>query len=177
MAISRKTSFALCLASAALFGACGDDDNGGTPDAATGGADARPADGGAGMTFNVTLTKAEEVPVCASAGANATGMATVTIAADGSSIQVSNFTYSGLSGNATMAHIHFGAIGAMGGVVLPFTSVTSPINQTFTSANYTAPAGAPVTWDAFVAAARQGMSYLNVHTQACGPGEIRGQID
>jgi hypothetical protein len=163
----------MCLAAAALV-ACGDDDGGGTPDANPGGPDAA-----AGTTFTVPLTRAEEVPACAAGGANAMGNATVTINGDGmSATVVVNITYQGLSGAATLGHIHFGNTGAMGNVVLGFTSLASPINQTFTSANYTAAAGAPTTYADFITQLKSGgKAYINIHTQACPGGEIRGQID
>jgi hypothetical protein len=173
---------------ALAFTACGDDDdNGGTVDArpstadaaAGGGADARPSDAGAGTTFNVTLAPAQEVPTCANAGATATGSAVVTVSADNSMIVVSNLTYMNLSGPATLGHIHSGASGAMGPAVLNFgtgAALTSPINKTFTSADYTAATGAPADFAAFVTALKAGQAYLNIHTGMCGSGEIRGQI-
>lgn len=135
--------------------------------------------GGMAKVFQVTLTKAAEPTACATAGATATGSATVTIDAAGSSIAVTNFTFTGLSGAATMAHIHSGAAGTNGNVVLNFGATpTSPVNKTFTAADYpaTPPAGAPANFAAFVTAMKAGQSYINVHTSNCGGGEIRGQI-
>ena len=173
--MTRKTSLVMCLAAAALFSCGDDDDGGGTPDAMTGG----PDGGGNVTTYTVPLTRAEEVPACANGGASAAGMATVTVTGDGASatIAVSNFTYTGLSGAATLGHIHSGDTGVMGGVVLTFTSLTSPITQTFTSANYTAAAGAPPNYADFVTQLKAGNAYLNIHTAMCPGGEIRGQID
>lgn len=172
--MTRKTRLVVCLVAAALM-SCGDDDDGGTPDANTGGADAAAN----ATTYTVPLTRAEEVPTCANGGASAAGMATVIVTGDGATatIQVMNLTYTGLSGAATLGHIHFGDTGAMGGVVLPFTAVTSPINQTFTSANYTAAAGAPVDFASFITQLKAGNAYINIHTAMCPGGEIRGQID
>jgi hypothetical protein len=137
--------------------------------------------GGTGMakTFTITLAKANEAPPCATAGAAATGSATVTINAADSVITVSNFIYTGLSGAATMAHIHSGATGVAGPIVLNFgTTLTSPINKTFTAADYPSapPTGAPANFAAFIAAMDAGQTYMNVDTTACGAGEIRGQI-
>jgi hypothetical protein len=101
----------------------------------------------------------------------------VTVAGDGSSIAVSNFTYSGMSGAVTLGHIHFGTSAAAGPVVLPFSSLTSPINQTFTASDYVAASGAPANFAAFVTMLRAGgAAYLNLHTAACGGGEVRGEI-
>ena len=125
------------------------------------------------LTFNVPLTK----EACPGAGPNATGAATVTIAADSSSL-TATVTYSGLSGEPTASHIHFGPSGSAGPVVLPFSGpLTSPFSKTFTPADYVAANGAPPDFAAFVVAVRAGgVAYVNVHTAACKPGEIRGEI-
>jgi hypothetical protein len=181
----NTTKLMVLVGTAALFAACGGDDNGGGPaDASTGGAaDASTGgtpDAAAGATtYTVSLTRAMEIPACASGGANASGMATVMIPADNASIVVSNFTYTGLSGTATLGHIHSGATGVAGPVVLNFgtgAALTSPINKTFVAADYVAATGAPANFAAFVTALKAGNAYLNIHTSACGPGEIRGQI-
>jgi hypothetical protein len=162
-----------------LAAGCGDDDdNGRLVDAATIDT-APPIDvGAAPTTFEVPLTTAEEVPVCASAGATAMGMATITISADDTTITV-NLTFSGLSGDATAAHIHAGPAGMAGPPIFTFANLTSPVNATFTAADYPdpPPAEAPADFAAAIAAMKAGMTYVNVHTDACMPGEIRGQID
>ncbi|HET9596595.1 MAG TPA: CHRD domain-containing protein [Anaeromyxobacteraceae bacterium] len=128
-------------------------------------------------TFTVALSPANETPPCTSAGASATGTATVTIAADNSSVKV-DATYSGLSGPATLGHIHSGDSTKAGPVVLPFKApLTSPFSQTLTAADYVAATGAPPDFAAFVTALKAGgAGYVNFHTAACGPGEIRGEI-
>ena len=114
---------------------------------------------------------------CMNAGGSATGTATVTINPAGTTIAVTDFTYSGLSAAASAAHIHFGATGSNGPVVLPFGNVASPINQTFTAGDYIVPATGPQTFAAFVTEMKAGHSYLNIHTSTtCPDGEIRGQI-
>jgi hypothetical protein len=131
-------------------------------------------------TFTVPLTTGEEVPVCDAAGASATGNATVIVNDDEDRVTVTNLTWSGLSGPSTMAHIHFGAPGVAGPVVLDLgTDPTSPVNATFTAADFPSPApeGAPGTFDDFLDAMFDGDTYINVHTAACPSGEIRGQID
>jgi CHRD domain len=148
----------------------------GTPDAAT--ADAAAADAGQAKTFTVTLSAAKEVPACPAAGPSAAGTATVTVSADNSKIELS-LSYSGLSGAPSAGHIHVGAVGASGSVVLPFGgTLESPIVRTLTAANYNgAAAGAPATFAAFIDLLKAGGSYLNLHTAACAPGEIRAQIN
>jgi CHRD domain len=128
-------------------------------------------------TSNVPLTPGVETPICPSAGASASGTATILVASDNSSI-TSTVTYSGLSGEATAAHIHFGKAGVAGPVVLPFSgSLSSPFTKTFTAADYVAAAGAPPDFPSFVIVLNAGgAAYLNVHTAACKPGEVRGDI-
>jgi CHRD domain-containing protein len=127
--------------------------------------------------FNIALTPQGETPPCADAGVNATGTAKVTIAADNSNVVV-DVTYSGLSGPATASHIHSGTAAAPGPVVLPFSApLDSPFSKTLTASDYTPATGAPPDFATFVTALRAGgAGYVNVHTNACKPGEIRGEI-
>jgi CHRD domain len=150
-----------CLALAGLLG-CSDD----------------TSNGQGTKTFNLTLTPANETPPCADAGTAATGTANIVVAADNSSIAVTE-TYSGLSGPPTMAHFHSGTSAAAGPIVLPFTVglTSSPFSQTFTATDYVAAPGAPADFPTFVTALRAGgAAYTNIHTEACKPGEIRAEI-
>jgi hypothetical protein len=125
---------------------------------------------------NFGLTTSDEVPVCPAAAPGAQGTGNVTIAPDDSSITVT-VNYSGLSGPATAAHVHAGKPGVAGPVVLPFKGdLNSPINKTFTSADYVAAPNAPPDFPSFVQSLKNGEAYVNVHSAACKPGEIRGQI-
>ncbi len=74
--------------------------------------------------------------------------------------------YSGLSGPATAAHIHGPADpGANAGIVVPFTgNLDSPIK------------GSATLTDAQIAQLEAGKWYVNIHTEANKPGEIRGQL-
>jgi hypothetical protein len=127
-------------------------------------------------TFQVALSPGAESTPCPGAGPGATGTATIAVAPDRSSISAT-VSYSGLSGDPTASHIHFGPAGAAGPVVLPFGApLSSPFSKTFTSADYVAAEGAPPDFAAFVTALEAGNAYVNVHTAACKPGEIRGQI-
>lgn len=173
----HRSGLVACLALAALVGACGDDDDGGNNN----GVDAPPGSGSpdasAAQTFGFSLTKGAEKPtVCATAGANAGGTASVMLNAAGTEITVmANFN--GLSAAATMGHIHYGGEDDAGPPVLFFdTPVTTPINKTFTASDYTQGTGAPATFAAFVTELRAGKAYINIHTSSCHAGEIRGQI-
>ncbi len=121
--------------------------------------------------FGGPLTGAQEVPAVVTA---ATGEGTAVISPDGSTITYI-VTYSGLSGAAAAAHIHTGAAGVAGGVILPLTVSASPMVGTLTAANFT-PSGAITTFAQAVAALKAGNTYFNIHTAANPGGEIRGQI-
>ena len=125
----------------------------------------------AGDAYFADLNGAQENPPVATA---ATGKGTVVISADGSTITYL-VTYSGLSGTVNAAHIHTGAVGANGGVILPLTASASPMVGTLTAANFSA-SGSVTTFAQAVAAIRAGTTYFNLHTAANPGGEIRGQI-
>ena len=74
--------------------------------------------------------------------------------------------YSGLSGPATAAHIHGPADpGANAGIVVPFSgNLASPIK------------GSATLTDAQIAQLEGGKWYVNIHTEANKPGEVRGQL-
>ena len=121
--------------------------------------------------FGGPLSGAQEVPPVVTA---ATGEGTAVVSPDGSTITYI-VTYSGLSGAAVAAHIHTGAAGVAGGVILPLTVSASPMVGTLTAANFT-PSGAITTFAQAVAALKAGNTYFNIHTAAHPGGEIRGQI-
>jgi CHRD domain-containing protein len=73
--------------------------------------------------------------------------------------------FSGLTGPATAAHIHMGAKGVSGPVVVP---LCGPCKATVSK---TVPVAASV-----VAAIKKGKAYVNVHTAKYPNGEIRGQL-
>ena len=117
------------------------------------------------------LTGAQEVPAVVT---TATGQGTAVISADGSTITYI-ITYSGLSGTVNASHIHTGAAGVAGGVILPIVPGPSPMSGTLTATNFTA-SGSVTTFTQAVAAIRAGTTYFNLHTTANPGGEIRGQI-
>lgn len=113
-----------------------------------------------GSAGGVKLSGAQEVPAVTTMAAGA-GMITVT--ADKS--VSGSITTSGVEGKA--AHIHQGAAGANGPVVVPLTKTGD--------ATWSVPAGAKLT-DAQYAAYMAGGMYVNVHSAANPGGEIRGQL-
>jgi hypothetical protein len=107
----------------------------------------------------VTLAGANEVPPVMT---SATGEGTIAIADDGS--VSGSVTTKGVQGTA--AHIHMGAVGKNGPVIVPFTKDGD---------TYKAPAGAKLTADQ-MNAFKAGELYFNVHSAANPGGEIRGQL-
>ncbi len=112
-----------------------------------------------GDSNKVTLTGANEVPAVTTA---ATGTGSIVIASDGS--VTGSITVTGMA--PTMGHIHQGAVGINGPVIVPFTQNGNV---------FTAPAGAKLT-EAQLAAYRAGNLYVNVHSAAHPTGEIRAQL-
>jgi hypothetical protein len=113
-------------------------------------------------TYEATLAGSSEVPANPSTG---TGKAEVQV--DPSSYKLKwKVNYSGLSGPATMGHIHGPAAPtANAGVQVPFTDVTKPTisgEAQLTPAQY-----------ADLAA---GLYYVNIHSAQFPGGEIRGQL-
>ena len=109
---------------------------------------------------SVTLSGANEVPPVAT---SATGSGTVTVAAD--CTVKARITVSGMQ--PTAAHIHAGAAGANGKVIVPFTRQG---DNTFV-----APDNAKLDAEG-CAAYKAGQTYVNVHSDAHKPGEIRAQL-
>jgi hypothetical protein len=114
----------------------------------------------ASNSIQVTLSGAQEVPPVTTA---ASGFGTISVGADKS--VSGSVTTSGVVGVA--AHIHDGAPGKNGPVIVPMTKTSDntwaiPAGSRFSDAQY----------DAFKA----GNTYINVHSAANKGGEIRGQL-
>lgn len=108
----------------------------------------------------VTLTGANEVPAV---DTTAVGTATITVNAD-HTVEV-KVIVQGMT--PTASHIHLGAAGTNGPVVVPFTKAADY--------EFIAPSGARLTeeqWSAY----KNGNLYVNVHSAKHPGGEIRGQI-
>ena len=107
----------------------------------------------------VALSGDQEVPPVKAEGK---GSGTITVADDGA--VSGSVTTTGVKG--TMAHIHQGAAGTNGPVIVPFTKDGD---------TYKAPAGAKLTPDQ-MKEFKAGNLYFNVHTDANKGGEVRGQL-
>jgi len=114
--------------------------------------------GGGGQ--HVTLTGANEVPPVQT---GATGTGTVAVNSD-KTVKV-DLKVEGM--NPTAAHIHMGAQGANGGVIVPLEKKG---DHEFVSKE-----GAKLT-DEQYAAYKAGNTYVNVHSEAHKGGEIRAQL-
>ncbi len=111
------------------------------------------------VNFEATLSGSEEVPVRITP---ATGTATATLdtATNFFSLQ---YTFSGLLGAQTDAHIHGGARGTNGGVLFPLGL------------------GSPNSFSTFLTDLQEsrllaGLWYVNIHSTVFPAGEIRGQL-
>lgn len=130
-------------------------------------------------TYTAQLAAANEVPANASTG---TGTATFTV--NGTTV---NYTidYQNLTGGPTASHIHVGAPGVAGPVVVPFsglpTTTSGTFSGSFTAADVKAGTSGSTTINAgnlgdLINAFKSGNAYANVHTQTNAGGEIRGPI-
>ena len=106
-------------------------------------------------------------------------------------------TYSGLQGNVTQSHIHFGKRGVNGGIsmwlcqtplaVAPAVSADAPtcpqagtVTGELDATDVIGPTGqliGPGEFNEILAAMRAGHAYANVHSTLVGTGEIRAQIN
>jgi hypothetical protein len=106
------------------------------------------------------LTGDQEVPPVTSP---AKGVGTIAVASDGS--VSGSVTTTDLVG--TMAHIHSGAAGVNGPVIIPLTKTSDNV--------WSVPPGAKLTPEQ-LAAFKAGALYVNVHSDAHKGGEIRAQL-
>lgn len=111
-------------------------------------------------SVKVTLSGDQEVPPVKTAGS---GSGTIVVGADKS--VSGSVTTTGVPGLA--AHIHVGAAGRNGPVIIPLIKTADNV--------WSVPAGARLT-DAQHENYKAGELYINVHTKAYKGGEVRGQI-
>jgi len=111
-------------------------------------------------TGPLKLTGDQEVPPVTTA---AGGVSSIRIAADGA--VSGDVKTTGVDG--TMAHIHTGAKGVNGPVIVPLAKTADGV--------WSVPAGAKLTPEQ-LAAYKSGGLYVNVHSDAHKGGEIRAQL-
>lgn len=131
--------------------------------------------------FRATMNAANEPGGVTS---NGTGTADYTV--DGGTVSFT-VTFSGLSANANMAHIHVGPAGVNGTVAVSFTQLVphatdGGFSGSFTAANVltaSIPDGGigvdAGDYNGLLQLMRAGETYTNIHTTAYTGGEIRGQ--
>jgi hypothetical protein len=162
---------AVVLGGAVVVGtltSCDDDDN----NAVTGVGGTGGTTGGTGgtggsanvSTFNMTLTGGQEVPVNTSP---ATGSVQVQLNRSTGAVTVTG-TFSGLTADATVAHIHGPA--AEGQTAPPLITLTIP-NATAGSVTGTGTMSNVQMNDML-----GGMTYVNIHSSTYPDGEIRAQV-
>jgi len=146
-----------------------------------------------GEHIQATLSGYEEVPVVSTV---ATGEFSAMISPDDQFIDY-EFSYTGLQGTVTQAHIHVAQLSVNGSIVIWLCQTATNIGPagtptctpgsgsftgTITTANVVAatnPASQQIAAGELaevIAAMRAGAAYVNVHTNLSGGGEIRGQI-
>jgi predicted small secreted protein len=115
--------------------------------------------GTGGDRNRVALSGSQEVPPVPT---SASGAGTITVKPDGT--VSGSVTTTGIT--STVAHIHTGAPGTNGPVIIPLAKAGE---------TYTVPPGAKLT-DAQMSSYRQGNLYVNVHSAKYPGGEIRAQM-
>lgn len=153
------------LAALTIGGECDDDDD--------------PTGPGLGGEFDATLTGAAERPDPVTT--DASGSATVDVDEDGGSfeVEVEDIT------DVTLAHIHVGDANTAGpiavelfnagGTPVSFTDRATLASGTFDESDID-PASGVTTMEELIEEMEAGNTYVNVHTSANPPGEIRGQL-
>jgi hypothetical protein len=136
-------------------------------------------------SFHASLSGYEEVPALSVAGM---GTFSANLSKGGQSLTFS-LQYTGLTGDATAAHIHLGQPAVAAGVIAFLcggggqaacpTGTSGTVTGTIDASHVIGPEAqgiAPGEFAELLAALRAGVGYVNVHTAAFPPGEIRGQI-
>ncbi|HUQ72449.1 MAG TPA: CHRD domain-containing protein [Planctomycetaceae bacterium] len=129
--------------------------------------------------FTASLTGGAEVPPVAT---NATGSASFTfLSVLDTELLVTVRTNTRLSSRVTGAHIHTGAVGVAGPIVLDFSNGsivnTAILGININSAAHLSGSLAGQTLSDLRELMTTGDTYINVHTSTNPSGEIRGQIE
>lgn len=141
------------------------------------------------LPFVATLRGFDEVPAVTSFG---TGLFTATLSEDLTELTY-ELQFGGLSGEVLQAHIHLAQPNVNGGIMLflctnlgngpvdtPLCPESGSVSRTVGAADIVGGAaaqGQPAgNFFRFQRALRQGMGYVNVHSDRFPGGEIRGQV-
>ena len=116
--------------------------------------------GALSQELKLVLSGSQEIPPVTT---TATGTATIAVNAD--KTVTGNATIAGMA--VTVAHIHDGAAGTNGPIILPLVKTADNV--------WSVPPGARLS-DAQYESYKAGKLYFNIHSEAHRSGEIRGQI-
>jgi hypothetical protein len=121
-------------------------------------------------TFVAVLNSDEEVPHCAAATAAARGTFVAHVVDEATGTVEWRLVANNLPGNIVAAHIHVAPKGVPGPVVQATPPTPGEENGVVSTGTFSNPA--------LVAAIRANPDnyYVNVHTNVCPPGVIRGQL-
>jgi CHRD domain len=122
------------------------------------------------QTFVAVLNSDEEVPHCAAATHAARGVFVAHVVDEATGTVEWKLVANNLPGNIVAAHIHVAAKGVPGPVVQATAPTPGAENGVVGTGTFSNPA--------LVAAIRANPDnyYVNVHTNVCPPGVIRGQL-
>jgi CHRD domain-containing protein len=132
------------------------------------------------VSYAASLSGANEVPAVTSSG---TGTFTATL--DENNVLTYNLTFTGLTSNSILAHIHGPASTTVSsGVLVDFNNAAAGRIITFGSPSGTGSGtidlklaiNANVSGDSLRKLLDLGLTYVNVHTTVNQGGEIRGQV-
>jgi flagellar capping protein FliD len=128
-------------------------------------------------TFTADLTGAAERPTPVTT--TATGTATFTATTTGSTTTITySVTVTGLSGPATLAHIHGPADeNNAAGPIVALTITGSGTSGNIITGSFTTTGHTTIDMAQLLTHMMNGQTYINIHTAANPDGEIRGQID
>jgi hypothetical protein len=130
--------------------------------------------GGQSTVWTAKLTASAEIPKQAVNNTAASGSFAATLSGNQLTFKL---TYAKLTGPPIMAHIHLGATGVSGPVIVWLCGVGSPDSQLVAAHPCTSPMSGTVT---LTAALQKDFAshllYVNVHTAKNPNGEIRGQL-
>lgn len=121
--------------------------------------------------FTATLAAPEGIT------SDATGSATFTLMDDGITVSYT-VTVANIE-SATLSHIHEGAAGQSGSIVVDLFTGQAPFtgSGTLATGTFTAEDVKTGNFETLLEDMRTGGVYVNVHTEANPGGEIRGQIN
>ncbi|HEX2066090.1 MAG TPA: CHRD domain-containing protein [Candidatus Thermoplasmatota archaeon] len=121
-------------------------------------------------TFVAVLTAAEEVPLCGPATNAARGVAIFHVVDQETGTVEYKIVANNLPGTPNNAHIHLGATGVRGGVIQGLNLIPGAENGVIGEGSFTNP-------DLLAALQENPQAYyVNVHSDVCNPGVIRGQL-